>query len=256
MAIGANLERRGAVYYRRKRLPKGLALRIGANHVRLSLRTREVREARYLAASLNARAAHVLMNDTPQIGRDQLDLDPDEARAIEVAQGILANFTDVFDTAHMDGFRAKIGLQTKHADDAALIGDLLARMDRQKADFTLTFRGLGRAAESDQADASLRLLFDDPTAYDDWAARWRARLATEPREPGERRVAMDSVNPAIIPRNHRVEDALAAALAGDLAPFERLNEALAKPFEGRPDFVDYASLPPARDAAYRTFCGT
>ncbi len=183
-------------------------------------------------------------------------LDPDKARAIEVAQGILASFTDVFDTAHMDGFRAKIGLQTKHAEDAALIGDLLARMDQQKADFTLTFRGLGRAAESDQADASLRFLFDDPTAYDSWAARWRARLATEPREPGERRVAMDSVNPAIIPRNHRVEDALAAALAGDSAPFERLNEALTKPFEDRPDFVDYASLPPARDSVYRTFCGT
>ncbi|KKN68972.1 hypothetical protein LCGC14_0445390 [marine sediment metagenome] len=73
MAIGANLERRGAVYYWRKRLPKGLALRIGTNHVRLSLRTREVREARYLAASLNARAADVLMNDTPRIGRDQLE---------------------------------------------------------------------------------------------------------------------------------------------------------------------------------------
>jgi len=64
------------------------------------------------------------------------------------------------------------------------------------------------------------------------------------------------VNPAIIPRNHLVEEALAAAMAGDLAPFERLNEALAKPFEDRAEFTDYAGLPPVPEAAYRTFCGT
>jgi protein adenylyltransferase len=120
----------------------------------------------------------------------------------------------------------------------------------------LTFRNLGKAAESGQADGALRGLFADPTAYDGWAARGRQRLAAEPKEPGEHRVAMDAVNPAIIPRNHLVEEALAAAMAGDLAPFERLNEALATPFEDRAAFSDYASLPPVPQTTYRTFCGT
>ncbi len=183
-------------------------------------------------------------------------LDPDENKAIEVAQGVLAGFANAFNTAHVDGFRAKMGLQIPQTEDAALIEDLLGQMAQQKADFTVTFRGLGKAAESEQADESLRALFADPTAYDGWAARWRVRLAAEPREPGERRGAMDAVNPAIIPRNHLVEEALAAAMAGDLAPFERLNEALATPFEDRAEFAEYAGLPPVPEAAYRTFCGT
>ncbi|MET0640720.1 MAG: protein adenylyltransferase SelO [Hyphomicrobium sp.] len=183
-------------------------------------------------------------------------LDPDENKAIEVAQGVLAGFANAFNTAHVDGFRAKMGLQIPQKEDAALIEDLLGQMAQQKADFTVTFRGLGKAAESEQADESLRALFADPTAYDGWAARWRVRLAAEPREPGERRGAMDAVNPAIIPRNHLVEEALAAAMAGDLAPFEHLNEALATPFEDRAEFAEYAGLPPVPEAAYRTFCGT
>ncbi|MAM09157.1 MAG: hypothetical protein CML23_01580, partial [Rhizobiaceae bacterium] len=183
-------------------------------------------------------------------------LDPDENKAIEVAQDILSGFADAFNAAYLDGFRAKIGLQTPQTEDAALIEDLLGHMARQKADFTLTFRKLGKAAESAQADGAVRGLFADPTAYDSWAARWRQRLAAEPAEPGERRVAMDAVNPAIIPRNHLVEEALAAAMAVDLAPFERLNEALATPFENRAEFADYAGLPPVPETAYRTFCGT
>ena len=183
-------------------------------------------------------------------------LDPDGKRAVEVAGAILAGFGDAFDAAYVDGFRAKIGLATPQPEDAALIRDLLARMAHGKADFTLTFRGLGRAAEGDAADPALRVLFDDPAAFDEWAVRWRARLASEPKGPAERRAAMDAVNPAIVPRNHRVEEALAAAMAGDLSPFERLHAALARPFEDRPDVARYAELPPKREAAYRTFCGT
>ena len=183
-------------------------------------------------------------------------LDPDENKAIEAAQDVLSGFADAFKTAYVDGFRAKIGLQTPQTEDAPLIEELLGHMAQQNADFTLTFRNLGKAAESAQAEGSLRGLFADPTAYDGWAARWRQRLASEPGGPDERRVAMDAVNPAIIPRNHLVEEALAAAMAGDLAPFERLNEALATPFEDRAEFADYAGLPPMPATAYRTFCGT
>ena len=183
-------------------------------------------------------------------------LDADEGKAIETAQTRLAGFASVFDEAYLGGFRAKLGLSTTRPDDRTLIGELLGRMAAQKADFTLTFRGLGRAADDPRADASVRALFADPSAYDEWAPRWRERLSAEPMPDGARGAAMDAVNPAVIPRNHRVEEALSAAYDGDLQPFERLNEALARPFEDRPDFADYAGLPPEREEAYRTFCGT
>ncbi|WP_062119430.1 protein adenylyltransferase SelO [Aureimonas sp. AU40] len=183
-------------------------------------------------------------------------LAPEEGEAVEIAKEALSGFAEAFNTAYFDGFRRKIGLSERQEEDAALIQDLLKAMAEQGADFTLTFRGLGKAAEAEQADANLRALFTDPAAYDDWALRWRARLANDPMGPGERQAAMDAANPAVIPRNHLVEDALAAAMGGDTGPFERLNEALAEPYLDRPDFAAYAALPPARERAYRTFCGT
>ncbi|MER0236642.1 protein adenylyltransferase SelO [Fulvimarina sp. MAC8] len=183
-------------------------------------------------------------------------LDPDQDKAVKIAEEILSGFASAFETSYLDGFRAKIGLQTSQPADAELINDLLALMAHQKADFTLTFRKLSQATEDKEGHTSPRDLFDEPAGFDGWAARWRERLATEPRDTGERRTAMDAVNPAIIPRNHLVEEALTAALGNDLTPFERLNEALAKPFEERAEFADFANLPPERKGPYRTFCGT
>lgn len=183
-------------------------------------------------------------------------LHPEEETAIEIAQDGLAGFAESFNAAYVGGFAGKIGLAETRDGDEALIQDLLARMAKGKADFTLAFRRLGAAAEDETADAAVQTLFADSGLYNDWAARWRARLAAEPAVPGARRTAMEAVNPAVIPRNHLVEEALAAALAGDFAPFERLNEALATPYEDRPDFAAYAERPLAREEAYRTFCGT
>jgi uncharacterized protein YdiU (UPF0061 family) len=181
----------------------------------------------------------------------------EETEAVEIAKEVLSGFADAFNAAYIGGFLGKIGLSGPQEDgDGALVLDLLQRMAEEGADFTLTFRGLGQAAENPQADASLRALFKDPTAYDGWAGRWRARLDQEPLAPGARRVAMNAVNPAVIPRNHHVEDALASAMAGDTGPFERLNAALAEPYADNADLTAYAALPPAREAAYRTFCGT
>ncbi|KQT61277.1 MULTISPECIES: protein adenylyltransferase SelO [unclassified Aureimonas] len=183
-------------------------------------------------------------------------LHPKEETAIEIAQDVLAGFAESFNAAYVGGFAGKIGLAETRDGDEALIQDLLARMAKGKADFTLAFRRLSAAAEDETADAAVRTLFADPGLYDDWAPRWRARLAAEPTAPRARRAAMEAVNPAVIPRNHLVEEALAAALVGDFAPFERLNEALATPYEDRPDFAAYAERPLAREEAYRTFCGT
>ena len=127
-----------------------------------------------------------------------------------------------------------------------------------QADFTLAFRRLGDAAADPAADAEVRRLFEGkPEAFDDWVVRWRQRLAAEPMDSAARKAAMDAVNPAYIPRNHRVEAALtAAAEREDYAPFEELLTVLAKPFETRPEFAAYEEPPPPDQRVYRTFCGT
>jgi serine/tyrosine/threonine adenylyltransferase len=101
-----------------------------------------------------------------------------------------------------------------------------------------------------------RRLFAEPAALDDWAARWREQLAHQGSDPRQTASAMDRVNPVYIPRNHHVEDALAAATAGDLEPFRRLLGVLARPFDERPGLEAYAAPAPASCGPYVTYCGT
>ena len=130
-------------------------------------------------------------------------------------------------------------------------------MAANHADFTLTFRRLGDAAAGPAGDAALRGLFADPGAYDEWAGRWRQRLGEEPVAPAARRAAMRAVNPAVIPRNHLVEAALAAAVKSqDFAPFDELLDVTSRPYEDRPEFARYAEPPGPDQAIYQTFCGT
>ena len=125
------------------------------------------------------------------------------------------------------------------------------------ADFTLTFRRLSDATASPDNDAAVRVLFTDPSSFDAWATRWRQRLAHEGTTASERRAAMRAVNPAFIARNHRVEEAILAAVGnGDLTPFERLLTVLAKPFEDQPAFGRYADPPRPDQVVRQTFCGT
>ncbi len=184
-------------------------------------------------------------------------LGKDKDSAIVSAQEALAAFGPRFEAAYLGGLYRKIGLAAGREGDDALVQDLLTRMAENGADFTLTFRGLCAAAAGPEGDAAVRRLFTDGTAYDGWAARWRERLADEPEAPAARAAAMRAVNPAVIPRNHLVEEALAAAVErDDLQPFERLLAALSRPYEDTPGFERYA-MPPARaDRAYQTFCGT
>ncbi len=172
------------------------------------------------------------------------------------AQEALSAFGPRFEAAYLGGLRRKIGLTTEQEGDTALVQDLLARMAENAADFTLTFRGLCAAAAGPEGDAAVRTLFADGGAYDEWAARWCARLVAEPTPSPARAAALRRLNPAIIPRNHIVEAMITAALGGDFRPFEALLDATARPFEDRPGFEQYA-LPPAQvDPSYQTFCGT
>ena len=179
-----------------------------------------------------------------------------EDEGLEQGREILAGFAPAFHAGHLAGFRRKLGLLAPGDGDAALLQDLLDRMAAGKADFTLAFRRLAEAAADPGRDGAVRDLFIDPTLFDDWAARWRARLAEEPATGAERRAAMRAVSPAVIPRNHRVEEAIAAAVSGDFGPFARLGAALAHPYEDRPEAAPYAEPPGFDTTGYRTFCGT
>jgi len=181
----------------------------------------------------------------------------DQDQAVAEAQAAIGEFVEIFDAAYQAGLRRKLGLFTARDDDRILAQDLLDAMARNQADFTLTFRRLSDAALGPDHDGEIRPLFADPAAYDEWAARWRQRIGEEPQDSTTRRTAMRSVSPAFIPRNHRVEAVIEAAVnRDDFAPFEELLAVLSKPYEDQPAFSAYAEPPEPHERVLQTFCGT
>jgi uncharacterized protein YdiU (UPF0061 family) len=178
--------------------------------------------------------------------------------AADMANEVLRQFSDRFEAAYFTGMRRKLGLMELHQDDRALAQDLLDRMAGNGADFTLTFRRLADAAVSAEADAGVRSLFADAAAYDDWATRWRRRLTHDSATTGEQRAAaMRAASPAFIPRNHLVEEALAAAVdSGDLGPFETLLSVVSRPYDDQPALARYTEPPAPEQIVRATFCGT
>ncbi|WP_316316640.1 protein adenylyltransferase SelO family protein, partial [Clavibacter michiganensis] len=147
-----------------------------------------------------------------------------------------------FQSRLVEGFRRKIGLSTMESDDVLLIKALLDTMQRAQADFTLTFRRLSDGAETGYQEC--RSLFAEPGAIDDWLGRWRQRLAREDGSPADRERRMRAENPLYIPRNHRVEAVIEAAVErDDLGPFEELHAVLAKPFDEQPGRELYTQPP-------------
>ena len=192
--------------------------------------------------------------------------DPD--RAATLAMEVLDAFPAQYHAHLLRGQRAKLGLLRNDpgddASDAALAEIWLALLQAGRVDFTLGWRRLSDAAAGDEAP--LRALFADGRGLDEWLARWRLRCASEDRSEGnesavagiERAEAMRRVNPRVIPRNHRVEEALAAASdTGDFVPFERLLDAVRRPYDEAPELAPYSEPAPAAvTASYQTFCGT
>ena len=184
-------------------------------------------------------------------------IDTDVDHAVELAGEALAVFAARFAEESLAGMRRKLGLQAREEGDAALIEDWLDAMHRNRADFTLAFRGLCEAAEREAADPGVKALFANPRDYDEWAARWRTRLAREPLDPQARAAAMRRVNPLFIPRNHRIEQVIDAAVQRqDFAPFARLSDVLSQPYEAREGFESYADAPQPGEIVTQTFCGT
>lgn len=184
-------------------------------------------------------------------------IDDDEKTAVALAEELVQEFAQRFESFYRAVMRRKLGLTEEKEEDAALLAGLLAIMADSGADFTLTFRRLSDAAGDPAAIERVRELFENRAAFDDWAARWAKRLELDPQTPSERCSRMRSVNPLYVPRNHLVEQAIAAAVEeSDLAPFRRLLEVLSSPYEEQPSAERYATPPRPEEVVHQTFCGT
>lgn len=181
----------------------------------------------------------------------------DEKHAIDQAQSALERFTDMFAEAYLTGAREKLGLLKAQAGDLALYQDLLSLMEKSGADFTNTHRALAEAAAGDPPQTTLLGAFDDQESAAAWLDRWRTRLAAEASPLDARVHLMKRANPAIIPRNHRIEEAITAATTdGDFSFFHRFTEVLETPFEVSGDFAAYTTPPERHEEVRQTFCGT
>ena len=170
-------------------------------------------------------------------------LHPDEEAAVSMANDAINNFQSMFKEQWLAGMRTKLGLFTEEADDVALIQDLLEWMLASKADFTNTFCTLTLDQALPGAEA--------------WSTQWQARLQRQPQTLSQVREKMQSRNPAVIPRNHLVEQALEAASSrNDLGPFHDLMAALANPYDHSKARHPYTAPSPEGGPAYQTFCGT
>lgn len=176
-------------------------------------------------------------------------LHDNQEQAVSLATESLGRFRDQYGAAWATGMKAKLGLAANHDDSAVLplVDQLLALLQDTGVDYTSFFRSLGAAAQGDAGPVHA-LFPGDRQPLEGWLERWLAL--------GPESAAMERTNPVYIPRNHLVEEALAAATAGDLAPLGRLLEAVTAPFDDRPGLDRYAVGAPEDFGTYRTFCGT
>jgi len=182
----------------------------------------------------------------------------DESVATAEAQGAVDAFAARFDAAYWSGWGRKLGLIEVRETDKPLVLTLFGAMAEGHADFTLTFRRLAEAADGGSpGEAAFAALFNDPARILDWLPEWRERLTADGAAPVWRTTAMRAANPAFIPRNHRVEQAITAAVEhDDYDPFERLVAVLARPFEDQPEHADLMTPPQPHEIVKATFCGT
>lgn len=177
-------------------------------------------------------------------------LHKEEERAVELAQEEMSNFTKLYHSHWFAGMRAKLGLFNEETEDEALINDLLSLMEQHQADYTNTFRALTLNRLEDQS------LFGTPE-FNKWNERWQERRGRQKESKDASNELMRDSNPALIPRNHRVEEALAAAVEkGDYSVMYRLLDALANPYAYSPEPNKYCTPPAPSPHPYRTYCGT
>jgi uncharacterized protein YdiU (UPF0061 family) len=182
-------------------------------------------------------------------------IDPDDnENATRLVTNVINGFVGRYTEIWTAGMRAKIGLTSVEAEDGALINELFAAMEGEQVDYTLFFRHLADAAIG--KNDNLLSLFNEHVNIKVWLTAWQDRLLRDPQNPDARAKLMNLVNPLYIPRNHRVEGALQAAEAGDMAPFTKLLEVLSAPFTKRDGLENFEGPAPSDFGPYKTFCGT
>jgi len=177
-------------------------------------------------------------------------LHEDEDQAVELAEAAIARYPELYHVQWLTGMRAKLGLVSEEPEDEALVAELLSLMQKHRADYTNTFRAL-------TSNQLAGMFLFGTKEFAEWQSGWRARLGRQQDDEVEVRRLMERSNPAVIPRNHRVEEALAAAtLHGDYGVMDRLLAVLARPYDYDAEHAEYAEPPAEAAVPYRTFCGT
>ncbi len=174
-------------------------------------------------------------------------LDPSVEKAKELAQEALGKFINTFQKSYLENFREKLGLADA---DGAFTKATLGILAQEEVDFTLFFRHLTLLADVDSR-ADLPALFKNHIAADRWLANWQSLPKSH-----DHVAEMKALNPILIPRNHRIEEAIQAAYRNDFVPFHRLADALTKPFKENPDYADLEAAPLPHERVENTFCGT
>lgn len=181
-------------------------------------------------------------------------IDIDQDIAIEKAQNAINGFSEIFTNAWTSVFCKKIGIRNHKPNDGALVREFMDILAATKADFTLSFRRLGNELQGD--NAPLAEINGESTEFSKWLEKWKHRLAEEKATTTQIQSMMNRVNPMFIPRNHRVEQMIAAALNDEYGEFEKMLKILSSPYEEQPENAKY-QLPPTSDEVVRnTFCGT
>jgi uncharacterized protein YdiU (UPF0061 family) len=176
-------------------------------------------------------------------------LHANEEQAITLAEDAISDFAELYQRNWLTGMRAKLGIFNEEPQDESLIEDLLSMMQKYQADYTNTFRAL-------TFDKLEDMILFETTEFAQWQELWLERLSRQQESKASSHQLMRNSNPAIIPRNHRVEEALESAVQGDYSVMERLHDVLSSPYAHSPEQADYATLPRLSSRPYRTFCGT
>lgn len=184
-------------------------------------------------------------------------LHEDTAEGVKLAQAAVDRFPEHFLAAHQAGLSRKLGWQESREDDRALTEELFELMAAERVDFTLFFRRLADFAAPASAAPRVEELMPMPARFLPWMQRWQARCEAEGGSAAARQAAMYRANPVFIPRNHLVEEVIAAAVdSGDFAPFHALVDRLANPFDYAPADRRFALPPEPGQVVHQTFCGT
>ena len=178
-------------------------------------------------------------------------IDESQEKAISLATECLDQYPNQFLDYWLAGMRKKLGIFNQEENDLKFVEDLLMLMNRNKADFTNTFRSLSE-------DNIHQVEMYQDAGFRNWLIQWKARLTKQDNSFADSIALMQSVNPKVIARNHLVEEALAAATNdGDMTLLHTLLSTLSKPFDSVDHAEQYLQAPEAGfEDQYKTFCGT